>query len=159
MKKKDPRQRASDTKHDLRLLRRRLKECQYYISKCDRPTYGQELLRLSGLAVAWYIRAWEEFDQSRKYEAVCQSAMWFAVLREDIEEAFECNVIKFPKRKPKSDNPVLAAAEEVSGRKLEIVELIAKIDEGLGRWRSSLSQGQARTRSATDTSPLQECGS
>ncbi len=161
MRHNDPRSRSASTQHDIRRLRKKLYEALHYMAKCDRPIYGRALIEYGTMTQMWFIRSYKERDAEAKYKAAVNAAMWFSVLREDIEEDLECNIIKYPKRKPKSDIPALAAAEEVNGQKMELVELIAKIDEGIGRWCSSLSQGQVCVRSAPGDigSPMQGCGS
>lgn len=148
MRTNDPKQRSASTIHDLRLLRRRLYECMFMMRKADRVVYGDALLNYAALTQMWFIRSYEAKDIKDKYEAACNAAMYFSVLREDISEDVECNIIKFPKRKVKDADKMDAEAlaiEQISGRKIELVALVAKIDEGVGRWRNSL-EGQARPR-------------
>lgn len=147
MQRHDDRQKSSGTVHDLMRLRRLVYQCQFMINKADRIIYGTPLVRTLMKATMWFIRSYESRGPEEKLRAAEESAMWFSVFRADLTAAVEENIIKFPKRKPRPaflpDGSIGVPPEEtVSSRKIEIVELVAKTDTGMCRWRSSLAKGR-----------------
>lgn len=144
-----PTQSSAKTIHDLRRLRRLVYQCQFMMSKTDRIIYGTPLVQTLMNAAMWFMQSYESKDLKRKADAADRAVMWFSVFRADLTAAVEENLIKFPKRKPR-DGRMLTPSEEVNSRKIELVELVAKIDDGLHRWRSSLTKGQDRIRRAPE---------
>lgn len=122
-------------------------QCQFLMGKTDRIIYGTPLIQTLMNAAMWFTQSYESRDPGRKADAADRAAMWFSVFRADLTAAVEENLIKFPKRKPR-DGRAPSPAEEVNSRKIELVELAARIDDGLHRWRSSLTKGQDRIRRA-----------
>lgn len=144
-----PTQSSAKTIHDLRRLRRLVYQCQFLMSKTDRIVYGTPLVQTLMQAAMWFTQSYESRDLKRKADAADRAVMWFSVFRADLTAAVEENLIKFPKRKPR-DGRTPSPAEEVNSRKIELVELTARIDDGLHRWWSSLTKGQDRIRRAAN---------
>lgn len=142
-----PTQSSAKTIHDLRRLRRIVYQCQFLMSKTDRIIYGTPLVQTLMQTAMWFTQSYESRDPERKADAADRAAMWFSVFRADLMAAVEENLVKFPKRKARNGK-TLTPAEEVNSRKIELVELAARIDDGLHRWRSSLTKGQDRIRRA-----------
>ena len=147
MQRHDSRQHSAGTLHDLMRLRRLVYQCQFMMNKADRIIYGTPLVQTLMTAIMWFTRSYESREPSEKLSAADEAAMWFSVFRMDLTAAVEENIIKFPKRKPRPaflpDGSIGVPPEEtVSSRKIEIVELVAKIDTGMCRWRSSLAKGR-----------------
>ncbi|GEM_PF-4513459 len=147
MQRHDSRQHSAGTLHDLMRLRRLVYQCQFMMNKADRIIYGTPLVQTLMTATMWFTRSYESREPSEKLSAADEAAMWFSVFRMDLTAAVEENIIKFPKRKPRPaflpDGSIGVPPEEaVSSRKIEIVELVAKIDTGMCRWRSSLAKGR-----------------
>ena len=147
MQRHDSRQRSSGTLHDLMRLRRLVYQCQFMMNKADRIIYGTPLVQTLMKATMWFTCSYENHDPREKLRAADESAMWFSVFRADLTAAIEENIIKFPKRKPKptflSDGSIGVPPDDtVNSRKIEIVELVAKIDSDMCRWRSSLAKGK-----------------
>lgn len=132
--------------HDLMHLRRLIYQCQFLMSKADRIIYGTPLVQEVMNTTMWFSRSYETKIPEDKVNSAEEASMWFTIFRMDIRAAVEENLIKFPKRKTKSDDPV----EEVNSKKIEIVELVAKIDNELCRWRKSLYKGQDCVRCAPE---------
>ena len=142
-----PNQASSKTIHDLRRLRRLVYQCQFLMQKTDRIIYGTPLIQTLMQAAMWFTQSYESRIPERKMEAADRAVMWFSAFRADLTAAVEENLIKFPKRRQR-EGMALTAAGEVNSRKIELVELVAKIDDGMHRWRSSLERGQNRIRRA-----------
>lgn len=141
------RQCGAGIEHDLRILRKMVRECKFLMAKSERAIYGDDLTNAVQKASMWFILSYEAKDRERKCDAALRSNGWFAVFREDLRQCIEDNIIKFPHRKIRLDadgRPIGDPdAERVNSRKIALVEIVAKIDDGIGRWCNSLSQGRS----------------
>lgn len=152
MKPERIRAHGASLEHDFAELRKLVRECKMMMAKSDRAVYGDDLIRHLSEASMWFILSYEAKDPALKYRAALRSNGWFAVFREDMRRCVEDNIVKFPHRRMRFDQSGQPIGdpdvERVSGKKLAVVTLVAKIDDGIGRWCGSLSQGQAGVRRA-----------
>ena len=98
-----------------------------------KSTMGRRMLSVCGEVLGNYTLAYLLRDG--KLEYLTQAVAHFAELRIDIEQALEDNIFHFLKRKAKSPE------DEISSRKIELIALVAKIDNEMCGWLRSLSQG------------------
>jgi len=113
---------------DLYNLRKVLKRAQYTMTKADRIVYGTPVLEKNGEVLADFVLAYDFEDEREKYiRKMCAD---FEVLKLDLRILAEDNVIKCP-----DPQNALAKPETI---KIEIFELVARIDEGIMKWRNSI---------------------
>lgn len=99
-----------------------------------------------GKAISSYVLAFTVME--KKLEYIEEAIGWFAVVRTDLEFCMDENIIHFQKRnvvpqKDENGNEIpIDPRDEVSSRKVEIFELIGKIDGDMCRWRSNLAKGK-----------------
>lgn len=141
------RQCSAKIEHDFGDLRKMVRECKFMMAKSERPVYGDELTMTLQKASMWFILSYQAKDADVKYNAALKCDAWFAVFREDLRQCIEDNIIKFPHRAVKFGPNGLPIGnpntERVNSRKLALVDIVAKIDIGIGRWCNSLSQGRS----------------
>lgn len=130
----------------LKRLRRLLYSAQFNMTKANRIVYGSPIMENIGKAISSYVLAFTVME--KKLEYIEEAIGWFAVVRTDLEFCMDENIIHFQKRSvaPQKDeygNEIpIDPRDEVSSRKVEIFELIGKIDGDMCRWRSSLAKGK-----------------
>ena len=130
----------------LKRLRRLLYSAQFGMTKGNRIVYGSPIMENIGKAISSYVLAFTVME--KKLEYIEEAIGWFAVVRTDLEFCMDENIIHFQKRnvvpqKDENGNEVpIDPRDEVSSRKVEIFELIGKIDEGMCMWRSNLAKGK-----------------
>lgn len=110
---------------------------KFHMTKADRIIFGQPLLEASGEALGNYILAFMATEDKMVYMNKCIA--WFTRLRVDLDFCVRENVIKFKRRKSALDGET----EEVSPRKVELFDVISKIDGDICRWRASLAKGRS----------------
>lgn len=130
----------------LKRLRRLLYSAQFGMTKANRIVYGTPIMENIGNAIASYVLAFTVME--KKMEYIEEAIGWFVVVRTDLEFCMDENIIHFQKRSvvPQRDENgnelPIDPRDEVSSRKVEIFELIGKIDGEMCRWRSSLARGK-----------------
>lgn len=130
----------------LKRLRRLLYSAQFGMTKVNRIVYGSPIMENIGKAISSYVLAFTVME--KKLEYIEEAIGWFAVVRTDLEFCMDENIIHFQKRnvvpqKDENGNEIpIDPRDEVSSRKVEIFELIGKIDGDMCRWRSNLAKGK-----------------
>jgi len=124
---------------DAKKLRRCLHAAQFCMTKADRIIYSTPALIACGDIIGYFQLAYDIPEQREYY--IHMFIKSFAVLRADIEEMFELEIIR-----PSSTTAIVMndkEKESVNGRQLllRIIELLARIDEGINKWRLSLKAG------------------
>lgn len=120
---------------DLYKLRKLLKRAQYTMTKADRIIYGTPVLEKNGDVLADFVMAYDFEEERAKYiRKMCAD---FEILKLDLRIIAEDNVIKCP-------DPENAQAKPDT-IKMGIFELVARIDEGITKWRNSV-----KGKTATD---------
>lgn len=122
----------------LKRLRRILYQAQFLMGKADRIVYGTPLMQECANVLRYYILAFD--TKSRNTEYMDEAMGWYAVLREDIEFCTEQNMIHYAKRKPKTADPT--PDEYINSQKIELFEIVARIDADMCRYRASLIKGK-----------------
>lgn len=113
---------------DLYNMRKLLKRAQFAMSKADRIIYGTPVLVKNGEVLADFVLAYDFADERDKYiRKMCAD---FEVLKLDLRIIAEDNVLKCPDPENARMKPETL--------KIEIFELIARIDEGITKWRKSV---------------------
>ena len=128
---------------NLKRLREQLYDVQFLMSKTDRIVYGTPLIGLCRDTMAKFIVAFSVGNPEKKVEYLLESIGYFGVLRCDLEACVRKNIIHFPVRKPKEGEQKEATAPApVSSMKVNLFEMIAKIDTEMCRWQASLAKGK-----------------
>lgn len=109
----------------LKQLRRKLYAAQFLMDKSARIIYGTPLMQSCGDAIKYFTMAYTNKTKKSEYLDVAIGS--FAVLRTDIEMCMDCNLIHY--RKDSND-------------KVEILKIVAKIDDEMCRWQASLTKGK-----------------
>jgi|BioPla2DNA2_1021312.scaffolds.fasta_scaffold26188_2 hypothetical protein len=113
---------------DLYNMRKLLKRAQFAMSKADRIIYGTPVLVKNGEVLADFVLAYDFADERDKYiRKMCAD---FEVLKLDLRIIAEDNVLKCPDPENARMKPETL--------KIEIFELVARIDEGITKWRKSV---------------------
>ena len=109
-------------------LRKVLKRAQFAMTKADRIIYGTPILQECGEFLAAFVMAYD-FPEERAYyiKKMCSA---FEVMKMDLRIIVEDNILKCG-----SQNDVGMSTDAL---KIHIFELIGKIDDGVGKWRSSV---------------------
>lgn len=127
---------------DCKKLRRVLQKAQLCMTKADRIIYGTPALQRVGEILGCFILAYD-FPEERSYY-IRKFLAIFYVLKIDIETMNECGIIKETKDTHRKKSLELTDSgnivESYSGEKprtlqREMTELVARIDEGMERWR------------------------
>ena len=130
----------------LKRLREELYDIQFLMSKTDRIVYGTPLIGLCRDTMAKFIVAFTVGSPEKKVEYLLEAIGYFGVLRCDLEACVRKNIIHFPERKPKENEQKDAAgAAPVSPMKIDLFEIVAKIDTEMCRWQASLAKGKTVT--------------
>lgn len=130
---------------NLKKLRRRLYGAQFHMGKADRIIYGTPLMESCGKAIAAFVLAFTVREKRVEYLEECIGH--FTVLRTDLEFCTEENMIRWGKRAEKLDKdgkpiPWPTPEDAVSTQKIELFNLVGKIDGDMCRWRASLAKGK-----------------
>lgn len=130
----------------MKRLREKLYGAQFHMTAVNRKIFGEPLMRSSSEAIGLFVLAFTVKD--KKLEYLDQSFGWFVRLRVDMEFCVKENIIHFKERKPKKDKdgqpiPWADPRDAVSGQKLEMFELVAKIDKDICKWREHLAKGKS----------------
>ena len=129
----------------LKRLRKMVYEMQFTMTKANRPIYGASLIRAAKDCMASFMLAFTLTD--KKMEYLEKSMGHFYVLKEDLLDCFDNNIIHYKKNKQKKDkngNPVkMLDSEWVDNRKIEATKLIAKIDSDMCKWWNGLAKGKS----------------
>lgn len=124
----------------LKRLRNLMYQCQFLMQKTDRIVYGTPLMQSSGKALSSFILAFTV--KEKRIEYLEESMGYFYVLKTDVEFCIKQHIIHYRKKdgnaESQEDNP---AAYE-SSKKIELLKLIAKIDNDMCRWRASLAKSK-----------------
>lgn len=126
---------------NLKRLRELLYDIQFLMSKTDRIVYGTPLIGLCRDAMAKFIVAFTVGSQEKKVEYLLESIGYFGVLRCDLEACVRKNIIHFPEKKHKEEKDA-SDANKVSPMKIDLFEIVAKIDTEMCRWQASLTKGK-----------------
>lgn len=122
----------------LKRLRRKLYQAQFLMDKANRIIYGTPLMTQCGDALKYYILAFDTKAKKAEYMDECMAR--FAVLREDLDFVNEQDIIHYVKRKPKTSNP--SPDEYVNAEKLELFEIVGRLDSDMCKYRASLIKGK-----------------
>ena len=130
---------------NLKKLRKMLYQAQFHMTKTDRIIYGTPLMEHCGKALSAFVLAFTVKDKRIGYLEECIGH--FAVLRADLEFCVDENIVKYPKRKEKADEhgnmiPCQSDEDKVSSQKIELFNLIGKIDGDMCRWQASLTKAR-----------------
>jgi len=119
-------------------LRKLLKRAQYTMTKADRIIYGTPVLKACGDFITDFVFAYD-FKEERDYyiRKMCAD---FEILKIDLRIIAEDNVLKCP-------DPANALMSP-DGFKIQIFELIARIDDGILKWRKSIEKEKGKTDAA-----------
>lgn len=109
------------------------------MGKADRIIYGTPLMQSSGETMKHFTLAFTIKESKLSHLDKCIG--WFAVLRTDLDFCIEQNIIHFAKRKPKQGEELTPDAY-VNSQKIELYEIVGKIDDDMCKWRSSLAKGK-----------------
>lgn len=112
-------------------------QCQFLMAKCDRVIYGTPIMEWSGKAIASFLLAFTVEHKRKEYLEECIG--YFAILKTDIDFCISENIIHFRRRKITDDQ---TEAEYASSKKIEILKLIAQIDNDVCKWRASLAKSK-----------------
>ena len=124
-------------------LRKQLYDVQFLMTKADRMIYGTPLIEECRDAMQKFIMAYSAGSNEKKVELLLESIGYFGVLRCDLECIIMKNIIHFPKKKlDKEEKENAAPADMVSGKKIALFEVVARIDSEMCRWQASLSKGK-----------------
>ena len=121
-------------------LRELVYSAKFHMTKADRVIFGQPLLEASGEALGNYILAFMLQEDKMAYMDKCIA--WFTRLRVDLDFCVRENIIKF-KRRESVPGATGDWTESVSSRKIELFDVIGKIDGDICRWRASLAKGRS----------------
>ena len=122
---------------NLKRLRTHLYRAQFAMTKANRIIYGTPLMEYSGKAIAAFVLAFKtknDAETKLRYSDECMAA--FTVLRIDLENCMEINVIQYPKRDEETKE------DKVNSEKVELFRLVAKIDSDMCKWSNSLTKGK-----------------
>lgn len=121
----------------MKRLRAHLYRAQFAMMKADRVIYGTPLMEYSGKALAAFVLAFKSRTSIEDKLRHCDECIGaFAVLRTDLENCIENNVIHFPKREGETSE------DKVNSQKVELFRLVGKIDSDMGKWSVSLTKGK-----------------
>jgi len=110
------------------------------MNKADRIVYGTSLMQASAETMKNYVLAFTIKEEKLKY--INMAIGWYAVLRTDLDFCVEENLIHYAKRKPKIGE-AMTAEDYVSSKKVELFEIVARIDDEMLKYRASLAKGKA----------------
>ena len=113
-------------------LRKLLKRAQYVMTKTDRIIYGTPVLQECGTFLSSFVLAYEYPDERDRY--IRKMIADFEVLKLDLRIIAEENILKCP-------DPANALMRP-DGFKIQIFELVARIDEGIAKWRKCVEKGK-----------------
>ena len=116
-------------------LRKLLKSAQFCMGKAHRIIYGTPLLEENAAFLRDFVFAYD-FKEDRDYyiKKMCAD---FEVLKLDLRIVCDENILRSP------DPANLQVS--VDEMKLKIVEYVARIDEGITKWRNSTIKGKPGT--------------
>ena len=121
----------------LKRLRVLLYRAQFAMTKADRIIYGAPLMKYSAKALAAFVLAFKTRASAEDKLRYCDECVGtFAVLRIDLENCMENNIIHYPKREGETPE------DKVSGQKVELFRLVATIDSDMSKWSASLTKGK-----------------
>lgn len=132
----------------LKRLRTLVHRAQYCMDKSARINFGSPIERNLGEVLKDYVMAFTVSE--KKLDYLDEAIGMFAVVRIDLEFCAQENLFHFPKRKieeRKDENGKVIPVDtrdEVSSQAVEIFTEVAKIDDGMCKWRASLSKARAR---------------
>lgn len=115
---------------DLKQLQRLLKLSLFAMTKADRIIYGTPALQAVKSVLAHFVMAYDFADERDYYIRLFVAE--FTNLRLDIEDIFEAGCIK-------ATNPEAIGGRHINpdSLKKEMVDLIARADEGVSKWYNS----------------------
>ena len=118
----------------LKRLRNLMYQCQFLMQKADRIIYGTPLMAASGKAIAAFVLAFTV--SSKRLEYLEEAMGHFYVLKTDIEFCVMQNIIHFKKRDGDGGE------KYESSKKIELLKLVAQIDNDMCKWRASLAKSK-----------------
>ena len=122
---------------NLKRLRTHLYRAQFAMTKANRIIYGTPLMEYSGKALAAFVVAFKtNLDREAKARYCDECIGAFAVLRIDLENCVENNIIQYPKREGETKE------DRVNSEKVELFRLVATIDSDMCKWSGSLTKGK-----------------
>lgn len=110
------------------------------MDKANRVIYGTPIMQASAETMKNYVLAFTIKEEKLKY--INMAVGWYAVLRTDLDFCVEENLIHYAKRKPKAGK-AMTAEDYVSSKKVELFEIVARIDDEMLKYRASLAKGKA----------------
>ena len=113
-------------------LHKLLKKAQFMMTKADRIIYGTPVLQQNEKFLSTFVMAYD-FPSKRK-EYIEEMCACFEVLKINLRIIAEDNVIK----STNADN-VNIKPDTI---KIQIFQLIGRLDEGVTKWRNSVFKGQ-----------------
>ena len=114
----------------LKSLRDTLYRAQYLMQKTDRVVYGTPLMHACADTIKWYVKAYTARSE-KKVEYLAEAIGAFAILRIDLEFCIDKNMIHYHKK-----------GDEVNSQKVELFKIVARIDNELCKWESSIAKGK-----------------
>lgn|SRR5574344_239407 len=128
---------------DCKKLRRLIQRSQKCMTKADRIIYGTPMLEMCGRVLSDFILAYD-FEDERSYY-IKKFLSEFYVLKLDIETINEFGILKTTKDSNGEDlytkegkRLIKLGGEDSNLLRREMTEIVARLDEGMKRWRSSL---------------------
>lgn len=114
----------------MKRLRRKVHFARFLMTKTDRQEYGNALLSSLDNTFRYFVMAYTVVSRKADYTDECIGH--FAVFRAELELCFELGVIHF--KKNKDDEGI----SKRSAEEIEMIAMVAKIDDEILRWKSSL---------------------
>lgn len=135
---------------DFKKLRRILQRAQVCMTKSDRIIYGTPMLAQCAKALGDFVMAYD-FEDERTYY-IKKMIADFTVLRVDIETVNECGIIRAVSETRRSTPPerTMLVVEKPDILRRELSELVAKIDQGIQRYKNSVILADYRTSEEKD---------
>lgn len=127
-------------------LRKKFYSCQFWMDKSARPIYGTPLMKYCGDTLANFIMSYE-IKEDRSLYIHRMFGSWM-VMKNDFSFMCEENIIHFPNRKVSSSDPI----QKINTTLIDILRLIAKIDEDMGKWIQSRKGKNVSVIKSEDTS-------
>ena len=107
------------------------------MGKADRIVYGTPLMEANGKAISSFVLAFT--IPSKRLDYLEETMGWFYVLKTDVEFCIMENLIRFKRRKEMEGEDVV---KYESSKKIELLKLIAQIDNDICKWRASLAKSK-----------------
>ena len=138
---------------DLKALHALLYRAQFTMTKGDRIIMGNRLLDLSQNTVSFLSRAVNCANYSERLEYMERMLGEFDALRLNLQTAADLHMFK---EKLATVDRESGNSQRVSPIVLSIFERVAKIDEGMGKWRSATKSRLSLNKRVAEPSGIKE---